>query len=77
MQNGIPTLDVPSFIESGRDEIELKGLTSSAFESVLTYLYTGTLMLTEENVFNVIETCQFLQIDDKYLTDTFGKYLTT
>ena len=67
----------PTFIDCGRPEIELHGLTSQAFEAVLTYLYTGTLSINDDNVFAIIETCQFLQIEDKKLNDSFGKFLTT
>jgi hypothetical protein len=52
-------------------------LTSQAFEAVLTYLYTGSLSINDDNVFAIIETCQFLQIEDKKLNDSFGKFLTT
>ncbi len=67
----------PTFVDCGRAEIELGGLSFSAFDSVMTYLYTGVLNINDDNVFSVIETCQFLQIEDKKLNESFGKFLTT
>lgn len=74
--NGDDEISGPVFIDCGQAEIEMKGMSSKSFDTLLTYLYTGSMNLTEFNVFQMVEICQFLQIEDKLLIETCEKFLT-
>lgn len=50
--------------QTGQGQISLKGLDSEHFGHILTYIYTGQITIHEDNVFELVEICQYLQISD-------------
>ena len=45
-----------------KKEIALHGISALSFNQILQYLYTGSITIREENVFDIFESMHFLQI---------------
>ena len=50
------------FISRDKKEISLHGISALSFNQILQYLYTGSITIREENVFDIFESMHFLQI---------------
>lgn len=57
-------------------EIELKELPEgSYFSDILSYLYTGQITVHEDNVFEYIEICEYLQLERDGLLEACIRHL--
>ena len=52
----------PYVIFRDKKEIALHGISALSFNQILQYLYTGSITIREENVFDIFESMHFLQI---------------
>ncbi|KAM9308454.1 kelch-like protein 38 [Gastrophryne carolinensis] len=62
-----------NFKESVQETVTLIGIDSDTFRSILTYVYTGEILITVDNVFHLIETSSLLQYNK--LLGTCSKFL--
>ena len=44
-------------------EAKVYGVALSVFKTILNYMYTGTIKLTEDNVMDILVACDYLQMD--------------
>ena len=50
------------FVEAGRSEFELRDVDGEVFGLLLSYMYTGAIEVGMDTVFDVMELCQYLQL---------------
>ena len=65
------------FVESSLDEIELKSLPAAQFSEVIEFMYTGQILIHEDNVFDYIDIAEYLQINQTELVDGCIKLLAS
>ena len=53
----------------------IKGIKKECFSSILEYFYTGAISIEEANVFDILETCHFLQINNDPLLAQCTKWM--
>ncbi|XP_064651883.1 kelch-like protein diablo [Lineus longissimus] len=56
------TMLTGSFLETGKDVIELKGVSGRSLETIVSFLYTGKLKLSKENIIEIIAGANHMQI---------------
>lgn len=59
----------PPFADCEQRQIVLNAMTPGEFDAILAYFYQGRIKITEENVTSVLRAQQFLQIEDKWLSE--------
>ena len=62
-------------VPGGAEDIELRDLDPARFGELLTYFYTGTCMVHDENVFEFMEMAGYLQIEGDDLADRCAEFL--
>lgn len=62
-----------NFIESIQDRVTLMGVSSDTFHQIITYVYTGDILITVDSVFHLIQAASLLQYDK--LLGTCWKFL--
>jgi N-acetylneuraminic acid mutarotase len=64
-----------AFRESGSREIELRNIDTGHFGDLLSYLYTGSITLHDDNVFELLELAQYLQLEQDNLAEKCAEFL--
>ncbi|CAI9616820.1 unnamed protein product [Staurois parvus] len=62
-----------NFRESIQEKVTLMGIDSDTFRQIITYVYTGDILITVDNVFHLIQAASLLQYDK--LMGTCSKFL--
>ena len=61
--------------ENGGNEIELRDVDPKRFGELLTYFYTGTCVVHDENVFELLDMAGYLQIEGDDLAEQCAEFL--
>ncbi|KAM4689148.1 kelch-like protein 38 [Discoglossus pictus] len=61
------------FKESGQEKVTIMEIESDSLRQIILYIYTGEILITRENVINLIQAASMLQFDK--LLDVCSKYL--
>ncbi|KAG8441618.1 hypothetical protein GDO86_010706 [Hymenochirus boettgeri] len=62
-----------NFIESSQQKVTLSGIDSGSLGQIIVYVYTGEILITKENVLNLIYAASMLQYEK--LLETCSRYL--
>lgn len=62
-----------NFVEQNNSDVTLQGIEPNAFKRILDFMYTGNICIDHENVYYLLVTCEYLDL--QFITDLCIVYL--